>query len=455
MKPNRILIPSFVLLISLTLSACTGTSTPLATLDTNHAATAVAGTMTAFVAPTSTATNAPHELPSVTVIPETGGIRAVFVSADHNVYTWTPGESSFTRVTSSGDADAALVSPDGSLIAFTRTTDFQAYSLDVIGSDGSNQHTLFTHDQFSALPRPELTLDAKPQQIEWVPNTHLLSMTVSYILEGPGLDIGPDLIEINADNGTHHTLLSVNEIRQFAFSPDGSKIVVSLPDGIDLYKSDGTALAPSKFFAFPIVNTASEVPFTPDVFWSQDGNEFAFTIPPVEPFSDPTGENRVIEVKAADTSVTTPLSTPMAYMGVNGFSPDLSKFAYTKTVESTPGMVNLHIANLDGSGDEVYLANVNVNNFAWSPDNQHFIYSLNEDGSVSTYMGQIGSKGSKITEVVSLREVKWIYDNQYLILDKTIGGWKIWLGKIGSSPAAVYTDSNMGEISGDRLSMNQ
>ena len=45
---------------------------------------------------------------------------------------------------------------------------------------------------------------------------------------------------------------------QFAYSPDGSKIVASLPDGIDLYKSDGTALAPSKFFTFPNVNTASE-----------------------------------------------------------------------------------------------------------------------------------------------------------------------------------------------------
>ena len=95
MKTKRLLIPSFALLISLVLSACAGTPTPLATVDANHAATAVAETMTALVEPTSTATNTPHELPSVTSMPEAGGIRAVFVNADHNVYTWAPGESKF------------------------------------------------------------------------------------------------------------------------------------------------------------------------------------------------------------------------------------------------------------------------------------------------------------------------------------------------------------------------
>lgn len=455
MKTKRLLIPSLALLMSVALSACVGTSTPLATLDTNHAATAVAETMTAFVEPTSTATNTPHELPSATSMPETRGIRAVFVSADHNIYTWAPGEVSFTQLTSSGDADKALVSSDGSLIAFTRTTDFQTYSLDVINSDGSDQRTVFSHDQFAALHRPELALDAKPHQVDWIPNTHLLAITVNYVFEGPGLSIGPDLIELNADNGSNHTLLTVNESWQFAYSPDGSKIVASLPDGIDLYKSDGTALTSAKVFTFPNVNTASEYEFTPDVRWSQNGAEFAFTIPPVDPFSDPPDATRVIKVKATDISVTTPLRTLMVYHGVNEFSPDLSKIAYARIVNSTNGAVDLHIAKLDGSGDEVYLSNENLNKFTWSPDNQHFIYSLNEGSTVATYIGQIGSNGNRITEVDSLREVKWLDGNRYLILDKTTGGWKIWFGTIGSTPVAVYSDSNTDETSNGLLSVNQ
>ncbi len=455
MKTIRILIPSFALLISVALSACVGTSTPVATLDTNHAATAVAETMTAFVEPTSTATNTPHELPSATSMPETGGIRAVFVSADHNLYTWTPGEGSFTQLTSSGDAETALVSSDGSLIAFTRTTDSQTYSLDVIGSDGSDQRTLFSHDQFSALPRPENTLDAKPLQIAWVPNTYNLAMTVSYIIEGPGTSVGHDLMIINSDDGTYRTQFSVNNDWQFAYSPDGSKIVASLPDEIDLYKPDGSGLAPVKVFSFPNVITASEYQYKPDVRWSQDGSQFAFIIPPVEPFKDPLDESRVIKVKASDTSVATPLSAQMIYLGVKEFSPDLTKIAYVKAVDSSSGAVDLHIAKLDGSGDEVYLSSVSVNKFAWSPDNQHFIYSLNEGSTIAAFIGQVGSNGSRITEVGYLREVKWLDGQRYLILDKTAGGWKIWFGTIGSAPVAVYSDSNTEESLTESLSVNQ
>ncbi|MRS03361.1 hypothetical protein EG832_09090 [bacterium] len=454
MKTKRILIPSFALLISLALSACVGTATPLATLDTNHAATAVAGTMTAFVAPGSTATNTPHELPSATSTPETAGIRAVFVSANRNIYTWTPGESNFTQLTTSGDVDKALVSSDGSLIAFTRTTDFAAYSLSVMHADGSDQHALFTQEQFSALPRPEITLGTKPLQIAWVPNTHNLAMTFSYVIEGPGTSIGHDLMVINSEDGTYRSQLSVNDDWQFAYSPDGSKIVASLPDGINLYKSDGTVIA-TKFFSYQNVITASEYQYTPDVHWSQDGSQIAFTIPPVEPFSDPPDMTQVIKVKATDLSVTTPLKAQMVYMGVNEYSPDLSKIAYTKSVDTTTGAVDLHIAYLDGSGDELYLAKVDVNKFAWSPDNQHFIYSLNQDSKVSTYIGQVGSTGNKVNDVAALRQIIWLDANQYLILDKTTGGWKIWFGTIGSTPVAVYEDSSMDETPIDPLSMNQ
>jgi len=135
-------------------------------------------------------------------------------------------------------------SPDGSLIAFTRTTDFQTYSLDVIRADGANHRTLFSHDQFLALPRPEGTLGTAPAQLAWIPNSHRIAMSVRIVLNGPGSVVGNDLLVINAEDGTVSTLLSEKESWQFAFSPDGSKIAVSLPDGIDLFDSNGKLLHP-------------------------------------------------------------------------------------------------------------------------------------------------------------------------------------------------------------------
>ena len=45
-------------------------------------------------------------------------------------------------LTTSGDVESAIVSPDGTQVAFTRSTDWTNYTLEVINSDGSNLRSL-------------------------------------------------------------------------------------------------------------------------------------------------------------------------------------------------------------------------------------------------------------------------------------------------------------------------
>lgn len=457
MKPGRLSIQLFVFLASLLLTACTTTPTPVSTPEARATGTAVSSTLTATAEATptvATTTTASHELPGATPIPNTSPIKAVWVNAEHNLYTWTDGDSSFTQITSSGDAVDAKLSSDGSLVAYTRTADSQAYSLEVIRSDGTNPRTLFTHDQFLALPRIESAIDTAPSHIEWVPNSHLLAMAFRYTFEGPGSRTGHNLIVFNAEDGTLKTLLNENQDWDFSYSPDGSKIVVSLPDGIDLYDANGKLVFPPKFFGFPNINTASEYEYTPKTFWSTDSTAFAFTLPPIEPFIELPGDTRVIKINARDASVTTPLSKEMVYLGTISISPDLSQIAYLQRVSSQTGAVDLHIASLVGNADEVYLTGAHVNSFVWAPDSHHFIYALAEGPAVTAHLGQVGEAGNQLTQVTSFKEAKWLDAQRYFILDQSSAGWKIWLGELGATLQTVYSDSITVEPMGFSPSLN-
>jgi Tol biopolymer transport system component len=264
----------------------------------------------------------------------------VFVDVAHNLLAWNPSSLTYIPIATTGDVQQAWVSPDGALVVFTRTTDYQSYNLDIIRSDGSNHHTLFSHDQFLALPHPEGTLGTAPAQLAWIPNSHRIAMSLRAVLNGPGSVIGNDLMVIDAEDGSVSTLLSEKESWQFAFSPDGSKIAVSLPDGMDLFDANGKALAPSKFFGYPLVNTASDYEYTPRVTWKDDSTAFAFTIPPIAPFSDdPNGKTRAIVGDAANATFTTPVTVPMKYLVPQAFSPDLSYIAYTQRADAATNVV--------------------------------------------------------------------------------------------------------------------
>jgi len=203
---------------------------------------------------------------------------ATFVDTNHNLFAWAPGSSAFWQVAATGDVQEALPSPDGSLVAYTRSADLQTYSLELVRADGTQTHTLLSSKQFQAFPHPEGSSGTSPHQMQWIPGTHLLAMTVRGVLQGPGTMIGRDLIVIDADDGTFHTLLTESDGFSFTFSPDGKYIATSLADGVNLYDSTGKPAAPTKFFRFPSINTASEYQYLPEIHWSSDGSSFAFFV---------------------------------------------------------------------------------------------------------------------------------------------------------------------------------
>lgn len=423
MKRSLIASLSTLLIFGGLLAACgeltpQATSTPPTSKSTDIATSV--GTETATSIPTET---------------------AAFVNLDRNVYVWTSSTPNFVQIAATGDAQTAYPSPDGRLVAFIRTTDYQTYNIDVVRSDGADHRTLFSQDQFLALPRPEGTLSSAPLTLQWIPGSHLLAMTTRVVIQGPGTLIGKDLLVINADDGTFDTRLTESAGFTFTFSPDGKYIATGLADGVNLYDANGKAAAPAKFFDFPEVNTSSEYQYMPDIQWSLDGTRFAFFIPPVSPFFDPNGTTRVIEVKANDASYTTPIDTRMQYQYPMVLSPDFSFVAYTVITDPSIGAADLHIASMDGKKDVIYVPAKKTNQFSWSPDNRHFLFAYNDDRVTVANLGEVDGAGTTIPQVTSMRGGGWIDATHYMIVDKADSGWQVWSGQIGTEPKIVYSDT--------------
>ncbi len=110
--------------------------------------------------------------------------------------------------------------------------------------------------------------------------------------------------------------------------------------------------------------------------WSPDGNKIAFS------------EGGALSIMNADGSNLISLNVSVQNHETGGgisWSPDGSKLLY-----STPGPYQIHVINVDGSGDtNLSNSNKQEKHPVWSPDgakiafsyNQNLIYVMNADGS--------------------------------------------------------------------------
>lgn len=426
------------------LAACTGTSGTTPTADS--AATKVASTMSSFSATASAGATVEdsHAVPGVTAsanAPVAQVHRASIVTADGSLWLWTDGTSEAVQVSGVTNAERSFVSPDGSLIAFTRKIDDTTYDLAVVNADGSNLRTLISSDQFNAMGKPDEAIAVIPNQVAWIPGTHTIAFNGRYQYMGPGLVISPSLLTINVDTGAAHMLFSEEESWQFWFSPDGSKIAVSLPDGINLYNSDGSRAAPSKFVTYPQVNTASEYQWTAEITWKSDSSAFAFIVPPAEPWVETPGDTDLRLIPANGFSVTTIFSGPILFLTPQAISPDLSQFVFLERVDPQNNQNDLHLVSFTDSTDSIYASQSDVSLIRWSPDNQSFLYSMNTNGVNQPFLGKKGSAPESIQGITSLVGAQWIDANRFLLLDRSDSGWKIWLGSIGSAPSLIFAEA--------------
>ena len=197
-KRDWILTISFIMILAF----CTGCNLPISLTKTQESTQTPLSSEMPAETETAAASVEPT-IPAATQAPAQDFPLCVsFIDASGNLYAWTASAAAPLELVNSGDVVNSYVSPDGNLIAYTRSSDYSSYELDVINADGSNPRTLVSTDQFAALPRPDYATGLAPNKIEWKPGSHLLGMNMQAVLEGPGLMIPDTFYTLDVDSGT-------------------------------------------------------------------------------------------------------------------------------------------------------------------------------------------------------------------------------------------------------------
>lgn len=445
MKRRSFKILSGLLCLALVTLACS-ISIPGQAPSEETLATSVAATFTAMAAPHSLPSEATPEV--ATVAPTTelptatpSVATAAIVSAGRDLYVWRDGAPGVTRLTNSGDVDTAVVSPDGTLIAFVRSTEYINYQLDLIHSDGSGLTTLISFADFAAFPRPVDSEASIPYQLVWKPGTHTLFMNTRIQYMGPGLQVGENLYQINADSAARSTLMTVSGNWRFGFSPDGSKMTISHADGVDLYNSDGS-LVRAGVISHALINTASEYQWTADPDWQADSSNFAVAIPPVEPFADTPADSSVYRVNTAgEASMLFTRAISFTSGKISTFDPNLSHIGYSeRLLPATDNLWELNIANIDGSAAMTIATGYFSQLPVWSPDGSHFIFSNMSGSTRQAYLGTMDGSTALLADLPGLLDVGWLDSNRYLATNSTGAGYSLILGTVGSASAVLFTE---------------
>ncbi len=404
-------------------------------------ATSVAATIIASGGEPPTPEVPPAEVPTEEPAPEPPSLLQIAYVKDGDVWYWEEGGTA-SQITTLGDVVSVYLTSDGLIAAFVRQYDWNNEEIYAVNTDGSNVRPLVTLADFATMKLSGDMLSAVPYQIDWAPGTHTLTFNTRMTFEGPGLFLGDGIRQVDADTGLISVLMTPGTAGDFYYSPDGSQIAITNADFISVVDANGTNRR--DLLAFPIVITYSEYNYYPPVTWSPDSSYLRASIPPADPLAIPPDPTTIWHLPAdgsPPTQLTTLAKVPFFQDFVH-FSPETSKIAYmTEVTPGAPPILDLHIANGDGSGDVIYTSG-DRRFEAWSTDGEHFIFT--EAGHNPT-IGHLGDPPLALTGITLMLDVSWVDETSYLYINRLSGSWELWLRELGT-PGVLLASTT-----GDRI----
>ncbi|MBN1373135.1 MAG: PD40 domain-containing protein [Anaerolineaceae bacterium] len=418
-----------------------GSSTPVP----NPALTAAVETLAALntaLAPTEAPPAAevvpPSPTPTETAIAKPlpdapSGVDLIYKDAPRNLWAWKEGSAPI-QLTTSGDVESIALSPDGTLAAFTRSSDYLNYTLWVVPTAGGSERRLLTASEIFSLGRIDGAVSAAIDSLAWVPGTHKLAISTYPLFEGPGLLRNEDLTFIDADSGVQTPIFAHGEGGIYSFSPDGARMAISRTDRVDLANADGSGRL-NGLVSFTPVLTYSEYAYYPEAFWAPDSSRFGVAIPPSASL-DSNGPTTLYQVNL-DGSATTQRSFETAPLMWITLSPDLNQAAYLTTIGDP-----FNLMLVQSSGDLGGLSIPSVRSFlSWAPDSVHFAYVDNTSGAVN--IGSIAGTPSALPGAVDVTSLAWLPDGRVVFITRSGSSGDLYISDL-SSPATLLASLGSG-----------
>jgi hypothetical protein len=360
-------------------------------------------------------------------------------------------------LTTSGDVTSCYISSDGELVAFFRNIAGTGYQLDVVNYDGTNLRTLLSASTIASLPRSEYSIGLEPGQAAWISGTHTLGLNFKMQFEGPGSAYTDTLYLVNGDAASYSTIPTYTESWKFSFSPDGTRLLLSDAQSVDLYDSTGSLIA-ADVITYEFVNTASEFAWVAEPTWKADSSAFAAGILPTQPWGDDAGASVVYAATNMGAPLPASIYTVMKYNGSNPnvtFDPGLTHAAYA--VPIGPLVDNnyaLHINTLDGMSDTIIHIGAINDLPVWSPDGGHYIFSVGLPPTEQVFLGSFTGDPLLLPAVTWLNQLEWI-DNSRFVVSTHSGGYdSLLLGDTMGSFSVIYNDPDPTDVASLEFDVN-
>ena len=395
-------------------------------------------------------THTPPPEPSVTTeptpVPSPTGItfripsqtlKLVYI-IEGNLWYREEGQSPI-QLTSQGDAYLVALADDASQVAYARELDYGSRELWAVNTDGSGARSLVDSATFQGMTLYEEDLTGAPLQLDWLPGTDLVLFSTRIFYEGPGLVPKHELWTVDSSSRTMTALAGIDQGGKFKIAPDGNQIAMVLPDQINLVNADGSDLR--EMFSFPHIDTGSEWWYYPPLGWTLDSTIVRLILPPEHPMFDLDMPTRIINLPIDGSSprIVGEIPTIPVFYAESILSPDARQLAYVGPGPSgNPRTGILYTSSFNGSGTEAY-AEGQITLYAWSPDNRHFLYSVNGLNKI----GHIGEPEVSFQVPGPLSKTQFFDPSHYLFMSSQGDLRLLWLGDLDGAVYLIARSSSV------------
>lgn len=437
MKTNRVTFTFAISALALAALACNLGAAAPEPPDVDAMATSVAATVAAMDAGAETpAGDEPAEEVESETPAEPAILRVAYTDSDLNLWYWEEGAAP-RQLTDTGDIIEIKISHDGTLIAFLRGADYANLDLWVIRSDGSGERRLVSAAEFASLTPVPDSVGTTAYGLVWVPGEHTLAFTTQPLFEGPGFMLNNDLWLVNAETGERRMLLAPGSGGMFTYSPDGTQIVLVTPTEVSLVNADGSNRRHA-VLTYAAVMTYSDYAYHVQPVWAQDSSYLRVVVPPQDPLaSSPRPPTAIWHLPAAGTGASQIATLDVFFLDPVVLSPDLQRLAYLRPLaaEVSDNQRELRIAAANGSADTLYASGDSIRIYGWSPDSEHFIFSIN--GFTNMQLGRVGSGFVPLAESGYAVLARWVAGERFLYLTMSGDNWELRLGTIGTPSTLI------------------